>query len=118
MLGFRLVSFLTSPGPARTRSLALSAQAELCLVGTRAPQKRIRPMSAKKARKTRPRKQPAPSSTAERARSSQSQGKTEKKAPVRKALSPLEVQLRKTLAEMGLARARRVFAAVEASFDD
>jgi hypothetical protein len=33
-------------------------------------------------------------------------------------LSPLETQLRKTLAEMGLARARRVFAAVEASFDD
>jgi hypothetical protein len=33
-------------------------------------------------------------------------------------LSPLEIQLRKTLAEMGLARARRVFAAVEASFDD
>jgi hypothetical protein len=36
----------------------------------------------------------------------------------KRALSPLEVQLRKALAEMGLARARRVFAAVEASFDD
>jgi hypothetical protein len=36
----------------------------------------------------------------------------------RKPISPLEVQLRKALAEMGLARARRVFAAVEASFDD
>jgi hypothetical protein len=79
-------------------------------------------MSAKKARKSRPRKQPAPSSTTERARSNQSGGRTAekpgKKTPLRRALSPLEVQLRKALAEMGLARARRVFAAVEASFDD
>jgi len=77
-------------------------------------------MSAKKARKTRPRKQAAPSATARRARAKH--GKTPKKgrAVVRskRALSPLEVQLRKALAEMGLARARRVFAAVEASFDD
>jgi hypothetical protein len=36
----------------------------------------------------------------------------------KRRLTPLEVQLRKTLAEMGLARARRVFAAVEKSFDD
>jgi hypothetical protein len=35
-----------------------------------------------------------------------------------KRLSALEVQLRKTLAEMGLSRARRVFAQVEASFED
>jgi hypothetical protein len=77
-------------------------------------------MSGKKARKNRPRKSPAPSSAAQRARSSQPKGKatTTKKNRSRKVLSPLEVQLRKTLAEMGLARARRVFAKVEASFDD
>jgi len=77
-------------------------------------------MSAKKARKTRPRKQPTPSATARRARAKH--GKLPKKrraaARAKRALSPLEVQLRKALAEMGLARARRVFAAVEASFDD
>ena len=70
-------------------------------------------MSAKKARKTRPRKQAATSATARRA-----QGKGLKKRRAKRALSPLEVQLRRALAEMGLARARRVFAAVEASFDD
>ncbi len=76
-------------------------------------------MSGKKARKNRPRKSPAPSSAAQRGRSSRPKGTaTAKKLPTKKALSPLEVQLRKTLAEMGLARARRVFAAVEASFDD
>ena len=77
-------------------------------------------MSAKKARKTRPRKQAAASATARRARAEQ--GPAPKKDPAlvraKRALSPLEVQLRKALAEMGLARARRVFAAVEASFDD
>ena len=77
-------------------------------------------MSAKKARKTRPRKQPARSATPRPARAKQ--GKTPNKgraaARAKRALSPLEVQLRKALAEMGLARARRVFAAVEASFDD
>lgn len=75
-------------------------------------------MSAKKATTSRPRKQPAPSSTAQRARPGHAQGKSTAKKPARRSLSPLEVQLRKTLAEMGLARARRVFAAVEASFDD
>jgi hypothetical protein len=77
-------------------------------------------MSGKKARKNRPRKSPAPSFAAQRARSSPPKGKAapSKKPPSKKALSPLEIQLRKTLAEMGLARARRVFAAVEASFDD
>jgi hypothetical protein len=77
-------------------------------------------MSAKKARKTRPRKQPASSATARQPRAAQ--GKAAKKdrvaARTQRPLSPLEVQLRKALAEMGLARARRVFAAVEASFDD
>ena len=77
-------------------------------------------MSAKKARKTRPRKQAAASATARRARAKP--GKASKKAGAvvraKRPLSPLEVQLRKALAEMGLARARRVFAAVEASFDD
>lgn len=77
-------------------------------------------MSAKKARKTRPRKQPAASATARRARAEQGTAPKKGAAVVRakRALSPLEVQLRKALAEMGLARARRVFAAVEASFDD
>jgi hypothetical protein len=75
-------------------------------------------MSAKKERQARPRKEPMPQPSA-RSRSQQSRGKAnDKTPPVKKALSPLEVQLRRTLAEMGLARARRVFAAVEASFDD
>jgi hypothetical protein len=77
-------------------------------------------MSGKKARKNRPRKSVAPSSAAARARSSKPKEKARpgKKVRTKKALSPLETQLRKTLAEMGLSRARRVFAAVEASFDD
>ena len=74
-------------------------------------------MSAKKARKTRPRKQPEPSDTATSVRPKQGKPAPNKHGP-KKAISPLEVQLRKALAEMGLARARRVFAAVEASFDD
>lgn len=77
-------------------------------------EERTQAMSAKKEAKTRPSKQPSA-----RSRSSQPGGKraTGKKAKV-KRLSRLEVQLRKTLAEMGLTRARRVFAQVEASFDD
>jgi hypothetical protein len=75
-------------------------------------------MSGKKARKTRPSKQPAPTSPAQRARSKQPEGQAAGGKGAKRALSSLEVQLRKTLAEMGLARARRVFAAVEASFDD
>lgn len=77
-------------------------------------------MSAKKARKTRPRKRAAASATARRARAKPGKAPKKGDAVVRtkRALSPLEVQLRKALAEMGLARARRVFAAVEASFDD
>ena len=79
------------------------------------------PMSGKKARKTRPSKPLAPKAPAQRARAKQPEaGKAAvgKEASVKRALSPLEMQLRKTLAEMGLARARRVFAAVEASFDE
>lgn len=77
-------------------------------------------MSGKKARKTRPRKQLAPTNPAQRARTKQRKGKAaaRKGRASKRALSPLETQLRRTLAEMGLARARRVFAAVEASFDD
>jgi hypothetical protein len=77
-------------------------------------------MSGKKARKTRPSKPLAPDAPAQRARGKQPEGRAAvgKGASSKRALSPLEVQLRKTLAEMGLARARRVFAAVEASFDD
>jgi hypothetical protein len=70
-------------------------------------------MSAKKERKPRSGKQP----TSDRPRPSR-QKTTFKKSRAKRTLSPLEIQLRKTLAEMGLARARRVFAAVEASFDD
>jgi hypothetical protein len=71
-------------------------------------------MSAKKEARKRPAKQPSA-----RGRSPQAgaKGQPRKKAKV-KRLSPLEVQLRKTLAEMGLSRARRVFAQVEASFDE
>ncbi|HYQ15164.1 MAG TPA: hypothetical protein VEQ58_05395 [Polyangiaceae bacterium] len=77
-------------------------------------------MSAKKAHNKRPRK-PVPSKSAPQSRPKQ--GKASPRSPrstarAKKPLSPLEVQLRKALAEMGLARARRVFAAVEASFDD
>lgn len=81
-------------------------------------------MSAKKARKSRPKREPAPTIKPERVRSVQPRGKAAASSRGKtryvggKALSPLEVQLRKTLAEMGLARARRVFAAIEASFDD
>jgi hypothetical protein len=74
-------------------------------------------MSGKKARKTRPRKQPAPVTPVQPARTKQ-EGKAAAGKGLKRSLSPLEMQLRKTLAEMGLARARRVFAAVEASFDD
>ncbi len=72
-------------------------------------------MSAKKQAKKRLRKQPS-----ERGRSPQPGGKglTGTKAKAKRGLSPLEAQLRKTLAEMGLSRARRVFAQVEASFED
>lgn len=77
-------------------------------------------MSGKKARKTRPSKPLAPATQAQRARAKQRKrkGAAGKGGSSKRTLSPLETQLRKTLAEMGLARARRVFAAVEASFDD
>lgn len=72
-------------------------------------------MSAKKAGKSRARKQ---TSSSENARKGTPKGKVAPAAAKRRPLSPLEVQLRKTMAEMGLARARRVFASVEAAFDD
>jgi len=77
-------------------------------------------MSGKKAHKTRPSKPLAPKGSAQRARAKQAEeGRAAlgKGASAKRPLSPLEMQLRKALAEMGLARARRVFAAVEASFD-
>jgi hypothetical protein len=73
-------------------------------------------MSAKKAGKLGARKQ---TSSSELARKARPKGKVaQTKSSKRRPLSPLEVQLRKTMAEMGLARARRVFASVEAAFDD
>ena len=72
-------------------------------------------MSAKKAGKPRASKQTSSSALANKARP---KGKVAPSKSVKRALSPLEVQLRKTMAEMGLARARRVFASVEAAFDD
>jgi hypothetical protein len=73
-------------------------------------------MSAKKAGKPRASKQTSSSGLARKARP---KGKVaQPKGAKRRPLSPLEVQLRKTMAEMGLARARRVFASVEAAFDD
>lgn len=78
-------------------------------------------MSTKKSAKNRLVKGPSPSGAAPRVRPKrpkQSAASTRSRTRSKKALSPLEVQLRKALAEMGLARARRVFAAVEASFDD
>ena len=67
-------------------------------------------MSAKKETKPRPGKPGSRQSGRKRAAG--------KKRKVKRGLSPLEAQLRKTLAEMGLSRARRVFARVEASFED
>jgi hypothetical protein len=78
-------------------------------------------MSTKKSRKNRPVNAPAPSKTAPRTRPKQAKPAASKPRAggrTKKPLSPLEVQLRRALAEMGLAKARRVFAAVEASFDD
>jgi len=72
-------------------------------------------MSAKKAGKARASKQTSSSELATKARPKR-KGVLSKGS--KRALSPLEVQLRKTMAEMGLARARRVFASVEAAFDD
>ncbi|MDF3064779.1 MAG: hypothetical protein K0R38_380 [Polyangiaceae bacterium] len=72
-------------------------------------------MSAKKAGKSRARKQ---TSSSEIARKATPKGKVAGATAKRRPLSPLEVQLRKTMAEMGLARARRVVASVEAAFDD
>jgi hypothetical protein len=76
-------------------------------------------MSTKKSRKKRPVNAPAPSKTAARVPNQGKASATKAQRPhAKRPLSPLEVQLRRALAEMGLARARRVFAAVEASFDD
>jgi hypothetical protein len=75
-------------------------------------------MSGKKARKTRPSKPLEPVTPGPRARAKPPEAKVAVEKGAKRALSPLEAQLRRTLAEMGLARARRVFAAVEASFDD
>lgn len=77
-------------------------------------------MSTKKLTKKRAASEPAPSKAAGARQKKAKDGSRKASAAARskRALSPLEVQLRKALAEMGLARARRVFAAVEASFDD
>jgi hypothetical protein len=78
-------------------------------------------MSTKKPTKNRLAKAPAPSKAQARVRRKKQKSASGKARPAtrpKRALSPLEVQLRRALAEMGLARARRVFAAVEASFDD
>jgi hypothetical protein len=77
-------------------------------------------MSTKKTPKNRPINAPAPSKTGARV-PKQDRAATTKARPrahAKRALSPLEVQLRRALAEMGLARARRVLAPFEASFDD
>ena len=78
-------------------------------------------MSTKKLTKNRLAKAPSPQKAgADASHKKAGSAPRKARAPLRskRALSPLEVQLRKALAEMGLARARRVFAAVEASFDD
>ncbi len=72
-------------------------------------------MSAKKAGKPRASKQTSSSALTPKARPKEKPSRRKRKA---RALSPLEAQLRKTMAEMGLARARRVFASVEAAFDE
>jgi hypothetical protein len=76
-------------------------------------------MLAKKTRKKRASKPSTETAKQARATRPGAKGASGKGPPAgKRRLTPLEVQLRKTLAEMGLARARRVFAAVEKSFDD
>lgn len=107
-------------GPAGPAALASYTRAVLC-TSTRVSLQWICPMSTKKLSKKRLAKGPLSPKAAPAPRSKKPQTATRNSGPPRRskrALSPLEVQLRKALAEMGLARARRVFAAVEASFHD
>ncbi len=79
-------------------------------------------MAAKKARKTKPRKR-ARRSAAKPQRSKLQRtaaGKPKPKSKTRRKPAPraLEIQLRKTVGELGLAEARKIFASVEAAFGD
>ena len=119
-LGLRIGFGLHIVGPEGPAALASNTRAML-RPSTRVSLQWICPMSTKKLTKNRLAKAPAPPKTASSARTKKAQtGARKSRPPARskRPLSPLEVQLRKALAEMGLARARRVFAAVEASFDD
>lgn len=78
-------------------------------------------MAAKKAGKAKPRKavranakQKPGDATPGQRKKTQGRGK---KRPA-KASTPLELQLRKTVAELGLRRARKIFASFEEAFGD
>jgi hypothetical protein len=79
-------------------------------------------MSAKKARKSTPHK--APGRDAAKAQRSKfptttaDEPKPKSKARQQRAPRALEIQFRKTVAELGLAQARKIFASVEAAFED
>ena len=107
-------------GPAGPAALAFIHSGEAA-PSTRVSLQWICPMSTKKLTKKRPANEPAPVKAARATRPKKAKNAAPKASLARgakRALSPLEVQLRRALAEMGLARARRVFAAVEASFDE
>ncbi|MEI9949179.1 MAG: hypothetical protein WDO74_09395 [Pseudomonadota bacterium] len=79
-------------------------------------------MDAKKARKTTPHN--AARRSAAKPRRPQTlraaAGKPKPKSKTRRKLPPraLEIQLRKTVGELGLSEARKIFASVEAAFGD
>ena len=77
-------------------------------------------MTAKNARKNQAARRPnAKAGRSSLIAASAKKGKTRAKI-VQKARGPaaLEVQLRKTVAELGLTEARKIFASVEAAFDE
>ncbi|MEI9949163.1 MAG: hypothetical protein WDO74_09315 [Pseudomonadota bacterium] len=81
-------------------------------------------MAAKKARKTKPRKRARRSAAKPQRskvlRTSKPKPKPKPKSKTRRKPAPraLEIQLRKTVGELGLTEARKIFASVEAAFGD
>ena len=90
----------------------------------RGNQRKDLPMAVKKARKAGPHKEPRRRRTAKASHKVPVAGKKRrngtpqpKGAPVDRAAS-LELRLRKTVAELGLTEARKIFASVEAAFGE
>ena len=78
---------------------------------------------AKKARKAKLEKNARRSASARRSKLLVAPGKAMKRGPQTKPQAKsgsrsLEIQLRKTVAELGLTEARKIFASVEAAFAD